>query len=161
MSVRYFSLLVGFVYTLIGLLGFFPSFVEPGRAPEFMAQVGTGTTLGFGYLFGLIPTTFVNNIFNLTIGLMGIAGFLGTEGGARIFVDTFAVLFGLLAFLGLFPVANTTFGLMPIWGNDVWLHLVTGILAAYFGFGRDNGRLQNDPNRPLEVQDPYGRTKLL
>ena len=24
--------------------------------------------------------------------------------------------------------------LVPIYGNDVWLHLVLGVVAAYFGF---------------------------
>lgn len=36
--------------------------------------------------------------------------------------------------MGLFPVLNTTFGLIPIFGNDVWLHAVTAIAAAYFGW---------------------------
>ena len=163
MAVRYFSLLVGFVYTLIGLLGFFPSFVTPSQyaPPEIMNLVGTGTTAGFGYLFGLLPVTAYTNIFNLVVGVIGFAGFIGTEQGARIFTDTLAVLFGLFTFLGLFPVANTLFGLMPIFGNSVWLHLATGVLAAYFGFARDNGRLQSDPSKALTVEDPYGNTKLL
>lgn len=162
MAVRYFLLLVGFAYTLIGLLGFFPSFVTPSAsAPEIMNLVGTGTTAGFGYLFGLLPVTTVTNIFNLVIGLIGIAGFLGTEPGARIFSDALAVWFGLLTFLGLFPVANTFFGLMPIFGANVWLHLITAVLAAYFGFARDNGRLQNNPDKPLKVEDPYGNTQFL
>ena len=161
MAVRYFLLVVGFIYTLAGLLGFFPGLVEPAQVPEFMTQVGTGTAAGFGYLFGLFPTTTVNNIFNLIIGLFGIAGFLSPEPGARIFADTLAVLFGLLTFLGLFPIANTTFGLMPIFGSDVWLHLVTGSLAAYFGFARDQGRQRSNPNQDLTVQDPYGRKKYL
>lgn len=147
MAVRYFSLIIGFVYTLFGLLGFFPGFVEPAPAPDFMTQVGTGTAAGFGYLFGLFPVTTVNNIFHLIIGTIGFAGFLSTEPAARIFSDSLAVWFGLLTFLGLFPVANTTFGLMPIFGNDVWLHLVTAVLAAYFGFARDQGRLRNNPSQ--------------
>lgn len=163
MAVRYFSLIVGFVYTLIGLLGFFPSFVTPSQlaAPEIMNQVGTGTTAGFGYLFGLLPVTAYTNIFHLIIGIIGFAGFLGTEQGARIFSDALAVWFGLLTFLGLFPVANTLFGLMPLFGNNVWLHLATGVLAAYFGFARDNGRLQNNPDKALTVEDPYGNTQYL
>lgn len=162
MAVRYFSLIVGFIYTLIGLLGFFPAFVTPSQAvPEIMTLVGTGTTAGFGYLFGIFPVTTFTNIVNLAVGLIGIAGFLGTEPGARIFTDSFAVWFGLLTLLGLLPVANTTFGLMPIYGASVWLHLATAVLAAYFGFARDNGRLKNDPNKPLEVENPYGNTQLL
>jgi len=32
------------------------------------------------------------------------------------------------------PATNTLFGLVPIYGADVWLHLVLGAVAAYFGF---------------------------
>ena len=146
MSVRYFSLIVGIVYSALGLLGFFPSFVEPFPViPEIMLQVGTGTTLGFGYLLGIFPTTVVTNIFNLIIGIVGIVSYLGSEPVSRLFADTLAVWFFLLSILGLIPIANSIFGLMPIYGNDVWLHLATALPAAYFGFFLDRGRLRQTP----------------
>lgn len=161
MAVRYFSLAVGLVYTALGLLGFFSSFVEPSQAiPEIMTRVGTGTTAGYGYLFGLLPITIVANLFNLIIGIVGFAGFLSPEPAARIFSDSLAVWFGLLTVLGLIPIADTAFGLMPLFGNNVWLHLVTAVLAAYFGFARDEGRLQERPTA-TQMQDPYGKTKYL
>ena len=40
----------------------------------------------------------------------------------------------LLTVMGLIPGLNTTFGLIPIHGNDVWLHALIAIAAAYFGF---------------------------
>jgi hypothetical protein len=36
--------------------------------------------------------------------------------------------------LGLIPATSTTFGLVPIYGNDVWLHAGLAVVAAYFGF---------------------------
>ena len=45
-----------------------------------------------------------------------------------------AIFYGLLVVLGLIPATNTLFGLVPIYGNDVWLHLVLGAIGAYFGF---------------------------
>lgn len=36
--------------------------------------------------------------------------------------------------MGLPPVLNTVFGLIPIFGHDVWLHALTALIAAYFGF---------------------------
>ena len=36
--------------------------------------------------------------------------------------------------LGVLPVTNTLFGMMPIYGGDVWLHGVTAVIAAYFGW---------------------------
>jgi hypothetical protein len=34
----------------------------------------------------------------------------------------------------LFPATNTLFGFMPIDGHDVWLHAVTAVVAAHFGW---------------------------
>lgn len=38
--------------------------------------------------------------------------------------------------MGLFPFSNTTFGLMPIYGNNVWLNGITAAIVAYFGFSK-------------------------
>ncbi len=34
--------------------------------------------------------------------------------------------------MGLIPVLNTSFGLIPIFGHDVWLHALFALAAAYF-----------------------------
>jgi hypothetical protein len=47
-----------------------------------------------------------------------------------------AVLYGGLAVMGLIPGLNTLFGLVPLFGHDVWLHAGTAAIAAYFGFGQ-------------------------
>ena len=44
------------------------------------------------------------------------------------------VSYGLLVILGLIPATSTLFGLVPIYGYGVWLHLALGAIAAYFGF---------------------------
>lgn len=36
--------------------------------------------------------------------------------------------------MGLIDPLDTTFGLVPIFGNDIWLHAVSALAAAYFGF---------------------------
>ena len=38
--------------------------------------------------------------------------------------------------MGLIPVLNMTFGLIPLYGHDVWLHAGIAAMAAYFGFGQ-------------------------
>ena len=45
-----------------------------------------------------------------------------------------AVSYALLTVLGLISATNTAFGLVPIWGLDVWLHGLLAVAAAYFGF---------------------------
>jgi Domain of unknown function (DUF4383) len=79
---------------------------------------------------------------------------------SRLYAETLAVWLGFLAILGLIPIANTLFGLMPIYGNDVWLHLGTAVAAAYFGFALDKGRLGKDPSTSEPLGEPFrGKTK--
>jgi hypothetical protein len=43
------------------------------------------------------------------------------------------VSYTLIAIMGLLPFANTTFGLMPIFGNNVLFNGLTALAAAYYG----------------------------
>jgi hypothetical protein len=54
--------------------------------------------------------------------------------GARGYAKGLAIIYGILAVMGLIPGLNTLFGLVPLHGHDVWLHAVTAIIAAYFGW---------------------------
>ena len=161
MAVRYFSLVIGLVYLVLGFTGLIPSLVSPvDVVPEIMEQVGV--TSGLGYLFGLFPINAFESSLYLVVGLAGLAGYAaGTEAFARLCADTFAVWFGFLVILGLIPVANTFFGLMPLYGNDVWLHLGSAIAAAYFGFYLDKGRRGQDPSVPDDLKpEPLSRTPI-
>jgi hypothetical protein len=50
-----------------------------------------------------------------------------------------ALIYALLTVLGLIPATNTAFGLVPIYGHDVWLHAVLAAGAGHFGFVRKEG----------------------
>ena len=158
MSVRYFSLVVGLIYLALGITGVLPSFVDPiEAAPRFMAEVGV--TDGLGNLYGLFPINTFEAMLYVVIGMVGLAGFAGTEAFARLYADTLAVWLGLFGLLGLIPIANTLFGLAPIYGNDVYLHLGTAAIAAYFGFFLDKGRPNRDPSVPDSLKpEPLTRT---
>jgi hypothetical protein len=65
--------------------------------------------------------------------MLGVVAFAGPF-APRVYAQIVAVAYGPLVVLGPFPATNTLFGLVPIHGNDVWLHLVLGVVAAYFGF---------------------------
>jgi hypothetical protein len=145
MPVRYFAGFIGLLYTVLGLLGVTSSFVEPTQnIPYIVTEVGVPE--GFGYLFGLFPTNVFGGSVYLFIGLMGILVAVGNEVISRLYAESMAVYLGIFALLGAIPVANTLFGLMPIYGNDVWLHAGSAIAAAYFGFIRDKGRRGRDPS---------------
>jgi len=132
--VRTFALIFGIIYVLVGLLGFIPSLsTHPADAPHLSVESG------HGYLFGMFPINILHNIVHLIIGIAGILA-SRSLGGARLYAKALAIVYGLLAVLGLIPATQTTFGLIPIHGADVILHALSALIAAYFGFiARDSG----------------------
>ncbi len=129
MATRYFALVAGIAYVLVGLLGFVPAATQapPADAP------GLTVANGYGYLLGLFPINLLHNLVHLAVGIAGLAAYR-SRGGARAFARGLAIFYGLLAVMGLIPGLNTTLGLIPIFGHDIWLHALTALLAAYFGF---------------------------
>jgi len=117
----------GIIYLLVGILGFVPS-LTPASADS--AHLAVGTT---ALALGLFPVNILHNIVHAAIGVWGLASG-GSYSGARTFFRSLAVIYGLLFILGLIPLTNTVFGLVPLYGNDIWLHAVTAIAAAYLGF---------------------------
>jgi hypothetical protein len=45
-----------------------------------------------------------------------------------------AIIYALLTVLGLIPATADMGGMVPLYGNDVWLHGALAIVAAYFGW---------------------------
>jgi hypothetical protein len=129
MTSRTFALLAGIVYILVGVLGFVPGIVQPPPPGAPALAVPSG----YGYLLGLFPINVLHNVVHLLIGVWGYVA-SRTFGGARTFAQSLAVFYGLLAVMGLIPGLDTTLGLIPIFGHDVWLHALTALVAAYFGF---------------------------
>ena len=111
-----FARVIGVVFVVIGVLGFIPQLVPDGR------------------LLGLFPVNAVHNIVHILLGVWGITA-ARTVAGAVAYSRGIAVIYGVLAVLGLIPATNTLFGLAPIHGMDVALHAVLAVIAAYFGWG--------------------------
>jgi Domain of unknown function (DUF4383) len=57
-----------------------------------------------------------------------------SHGGARAYFRVVAAVYALLTLLGLLEPTRTAFGLVPIYGNDVWLHALLALVGAYFGW---------------------------
>jgi hypothetical protein len=70
---------------------------------------------------------------HLAIGAWGLAAYAGWS-EPRLYARSLAVLYAALAVMGLIPGLDTLFGLVPLHGHDVWLHLATAAVAAWFGF---------------------------
>lgn len=145
---QYFSLVTGAFFLLAGLMGFIPGLMERPEAATAMAPVFDG---GFGYLLGVFPVNIFNNIAYIIMGLAGIFASIALD-SSRVYSRGMAILCGLLAILGLLPYTNTLFGLMPIFGNDVWLNAITTTFATYFGFIAAPGLLELGSKTPENPQ---------
>jgi hypothetical protein len=81
----------------------------------------------------LFPINALHNLVHLAIGAWGLYAFTGFP-AARTFARSLAIIYGVLAVIGLIPGLNTVFGLVPLYGHDVWLHAVTALAGGYFGW---------------------------
>jgi hypothetical protein len=91
-------------------------------------------------IFGLFPTNILHNIVHILVGLAGIAAYTSFS-AAKIYARTLFVLFALLTIMGIIPGLDTVFGLIPLFGNDVWLHALTALAGGYFGFVAEERRV--------------------
>ena len=129
MKIRYFALAFGIVFLLVGIAGFIPALVTP--------PVETTRDLaieaGHGRLFGLFPVNVVHNLIHIAYGIWGLAAYRALS-SARLYARSVAVIYAVLAVMGFIPVLNVVFGLAPIHGHAIWLHVLLAAVAAYFGW---------------------------
>lgn len=129
MKTSSFALLAGIVYLSIGIVGLVPAALVP--PPEHAPAISFA--LLYGYLFGAFPVNVLHTALHVAFGFWGLCAW-SEKCGAVAFARALAVAFGGLAVLGVIPGANTLFGVMPIYGHDAWLHAVTALIAASFGW---------------------------
>lgn len=129
MTTQRFALIYGIVFTLVGVAGFIPGVTAPHSHPD------VRVTAGLGLLMGLFPVNVLHNAAHLLFGVWGLGASRSTS-AAVVYAKVTAVAYALLAVMGLIPAANlhTTFGLVPLYGHDIWLHVLLAAGAAYFGF---------------------------
>jgi uncharacterized membrane protein len=68
MTSRYFAIVAGVVYTLIGIMGFLPGIVQVPMPDMPSMSVNTG----YGLLFGLFPVNALLNVVHLIVGVVGL-----------------------------------------------------------------------------------------
>ena len=129
MAIRYFALVYGIVFLVIGVAGFIPGFLAPldPQHPELALSAGEGR------LFGLFPINVLHNLVHIIFGIWGIAVWRSIP-RAVMYAKSVAVIYAVFVVMGIIPFLRTTFGLVPLYGHDVWLHAVLAAVAAYFGF---------------------------
>lgn len=129
MAIRYFALLYGIVFLLVGIAGFVPNFLTPfdPADPEITMDASAGR------LFGIFPVNALHNAVHIVFGIWGLIAYRSLAASIT-YARAVAVIYAILFVMGLIPGLHTTFGLIPLFGSDVWLHLVLAAIAAYFGF---------------------------
>ena len=142
MSVKRFAIVMGIIFLVIGGLGFVPPLLTH-PADHAAADHGLTVRAFEGYLLGLFHVNVIHSLAHVLFGVMGIM-MAGSVDSARLYARIVAIGYGLLAVMGLIPGANMLFGLMPLHGNDVWLHLLIAAAAAYFGFARAPVRMHDN-----------------
>lgn len=131
MSTRTFAMIFGIVFLAVGIAGFIPQLVQPLHAghPQVM---GNG-----GQLLGLFPINELHNIVHLLFGVWGLAA-SRSLGGSVAYARGVAIIYAVLTIAGFVPSLNTLFGLVPLYGNDLWLHAALALVGAYFGWVHRN-----------------------
>ncbi|HKR25332.1 MAG TPA: DUF4383 domain-containing protein [Allosphingosinicella sp.] len=126
MSTRTFAMIFGIVFLLVGIAGFVPQLVQPPEGGDMGMP-------GHVMLLGMFAVNTLHNVIHIIFGLWGLAA-SRSAGGALAYARGVAIIYALLTVLGLIPATQTTFGLVPIYGKDVWLHGALALVAAYFGW---------------------------
>lgn len=111
----------GVVFLLVGILGFFSTGMSMNADMETAPRA-----------LGLFPVNALHNIVHLLFGVWGLAA-ARTFGAARTYAQITGIAYLALTVLGF--MVPEFFGIMPIGGNDIWLHLLIGVVLTAVGFG--------------------------
>lgn len=101
----------GVIYVLVGLVGFVL------QSP----------------LLGLFEVSLLHNVVHIVLGAILLYGAMSTSAAimATRVVGAILLVIGVLGFFVAEPLGA---GVLPIGGNDVWLHLATGVILLAVGF---------------------------
>lgn len=126
MKTTSFALLFGIVFLLAGVGGFVPG-LSPGHIhPD--VSVAASSRLAFG----LFPVNVLHNLVHLAFGLWGIVAARSIASSVA-YARAVAAIYAVLMVFGMIPHLDTLFGLVPLYGNDIWLHALLAVVAGYFG----------------------------
>ncbi len=128
MNTRTFALIFGIAFLIIGAGGFIPGLYQAGTPDPDLTL-----THGYSHALHLFPVNTPHNLVHILFGIWGVLAYR-SYGGSRSYFRVVAVAYALLMVMGLLEPTRTTFGLIPLYGNDVWLHALLALVAAYFGW---------------------------
>ncbi|MFL5385491.1 MAG: DUF4383 domain-containing protein [Longimicrobiaceae bacterium] len=115
------ALIFGVVFILVAVLGF-------------LTDGGTSMTSDMATaprLLGLFHVNLLHNVVHLLFGIWGVLA-ARTWPAARTYCRVGGIIYLVLMVLGF--IAPDGFGIVPLGGNDIWLHAVLGLVLAGVGF---------------------------
>ena len=139
------ALTLGIIFLLLGIAGLIPALTTiPGENFDTALPLTADSIYakGFGLVFGVFPTNLMHNLFHILVGALGIAAAKSDRG--RTYNQIFGISYIAIVIMGTLPITKTVFGLMPIFGNNIWWNGLTGAIATYFGFFAGNQKASTD-----------------
>ena len=113
------ALIFGWAFVGVGVLGFLVTGASMEDDPLLAPR-----------LLGLFPLNVMHNVVHLLLGVWGIAS-AGSFAASKSYAVGAGTIYLLLAVLGVF--SPSMFGMVPIGGNDIWLHLLFGLPLLAIG----------------------------
>ncbi|HEX7117272.1 MAG TPA: DUF4383 domain-containing protein [Longimicrobiales bacterium] len=112
--------IIGWIFIIIGVIGLF----DTGFGMD--ADMATADRL-----LGIFPVNLLHNLVHLVSGIWGVWA-ASTFARSRSYAQILGVAYLALVLLAFFT--PSLFGIMPIGGNDIWLHVLLAVPLLYFGF---------------------------
>lgn len=109
----------GWGFVILGVLGFFATGASMEDDPLLAPR-----------LLGIFPLNVMHNVVHLLLGVWGIAS-VASFTASKAYAIGAGAIYLLLALLGVF--SPDMFGMVPIGGNDIWLHLLFGVPLIAIG----------------------------
>lgn len=122
--VRTVALVFGVVFVLAGIAGFIPGITQQMDSVQ-------GLEVADGAVLGLVPVNAVANIVHVLIGVVLIVASRSHDMALNA-VRFFGVAYALLAVLGF--LVPEGFGLLPLGGVELAIHLLTALVLLAVGF---------------------------
>lgn len=120
------TLVVGFIFLLVGILGFIP-----GVTGNYDAMKLAGHHSG-ALLFGVFQVSILHNIVHLLFGVVGI-GMARTVPGSQGYLVVGGIIYLVLWIYGLVTGGESAANFVPLNDADNWLHLGLGVGMIVLG----------------------------
>ena len=91
---------------------------------------------------GLFPVNILHNMVHLVFGIWGLMAARSVNGSVS-YLRIAGVIYAVLIPLGF--IAPDGFGLIPLGGNDPYLHIALALPMLFFGFRSDRDRASVAP----------------